>query len=509
MKAGKKPFSQAIQIFFLDLKKNWSTVISAVSILGFFIFYFIPSLRKPEYYGPFIFFAASAIIATLLEIKVKLYEAGRKRMYSSLNEARQTIISDIKRKIEGKRDIEINIISYKASETLPIYQTIIDDILTDQIVVSSNVIFNFYCVNPGFLAAVDSSVLFSDKFSYKEDKRRIDDYKQNIDFIKTTIRNSNINLLNKKVTTNLILYNAFPNFYAFVIGSRTIYWGKFHWSDKKEFAGSYNTCFYSTIDNDQNFTDLFKMFTSEVSFLKDSGRMRINMLDDAVLYNAKHISAINKIAYDNLVDDYVERKKKYKEFTKSADTGRDQIEELYNDIDTHILKQIPNINGILEIGPGAGYLTELFCANKHKLSCIEISDSISAYIRSTIPEVHLIHNDFLTHHFSGLYDVVIAISFIHLYPSSSTPEILRRIYSLLKQGGYAYIFTSLHTISREGYYRKDNEDSNVIIRYRKEFTKGELELDLIAANFKIIHYHERKDGLYIDRTWMGFFVQKV
>lgn len=137
---------------------------------------------------------------------------------------------------------------------------------------------------------------------------------------------------------------------------------------------------------------------------------------------------------------------------------------------------------ILEIGPAAGYTTELLCVeNRHKVTAIEISPKLAEYCKDLAPCANVLVGDFLDYDFEReTYDGILAIAFIHLFPKKDSNIIYEKIKSLLNNSGIVFLSTTLHDESTEGFERKTNfEKEN--LRFRRRFTQDELLNEIAKA----------------------------
>lgn len=208
--------------------------------------------------------------------------------------------------------------------------------------------------------------------------------------------------------------------------------------------------------------------------------------------------AINLEAYDALAG----------EFNEKINTRKIQ--------QGHIVKKFSKflkINGlvetnILELGPAAGYTTKLLSESGYIVDALEFSSELSQFCKRNAPLANVINDEFLTYDFKEKkYMGILAVAFIHLFPKNITKQVLSKIHSLLDINGIAYISTTLHTMSNQGFETKSNFNKQNI-RFRRRFTEVELKTELAEAGFKIIK-KEIVDDIEVDnKKWIDFIVRR-
>ena len=128
--------------------------------------------------------------------------------------------------------------------------------------------------------------------------------------------------------------------------------------------------------------------------------------------------------------------------------------------------------------------------------------------KKTAPNIELYEKEFLSTDFAGrTFSAVMASAFIHLFRSADTIRVLSKIYSLLDVQGVAFISTTLHSRSREGFALKRNF-SSLPIRYRKCFTKDEMMRALKFCGFETLEYREEFGREEKGKVWMSFIVSR-
>jgi 2-polyprenyl-3-methyl-5-hydroxy-6-metoxy-1,4-benzoquinol methylase len=195
----------------------------------------------------------------------------------------------------------------------------------------------------------------------------------------------------------------------------------------------------------------------------------------------------NKIAYDDLAEEYDKRVEK-NEF------GR---------IFSRILKNIKPGGDILDIGCGVGTILEILNSKGFKTTGIDFSERMAYYAKKRNPQSEIIVGEFLETKIERKFDAIFAYAFIHLFPNNQLEKVLKKIRFLLNDEGIAIFATTKHKVSSEGYCEKEDYKKPVK-RFRRKFTKEELENNL-EKHFEIVDYFEDSD--FTGKIWMLFIVK--
>ena len=196
--------------------------------------------------------------------------------------------------------------------------------------------------------------------------------------------------------------------------------------------------------------------------------------------------------YDTLADDYEKNIPNYYEPTRTA------IEIL--------AKNLPPSANILDVGCGAGLASELLYNKGFKITSMDLSPNMIAYTKKRNPNGRAVVGDFLTHKFQEEFDAIIALAFIHLFPKKTAKTIVKKMYKLIKPGGFLYIGTTKSDVSKEGWELKKDSffPESVEKRYRKHWTEDELKETLCGGGFKFKELHLIDDPRH--KTWMDFLM---
>ena len=161
----------------------------------------------------------------------------------------------------------------------------------------------------------------------------------------------------------------------------------------------------------------------------------------------------------------------------------------YNTVVEKVGKYLTGEELVLELGPGNGYVLKLLSDKGHKVVGIEFSKERAELVKKTAPKAEVIVKEFLSYDFGEQkYGLIIALEFIHLFPPEEFKGIMDKIYDLLNKNGLTIITTTMNETSSEGYFKR----ADGLLRYRRKFTKEELEGVLKNYNYEIMDYFETK-----------------
>ncbi|MDP4001620.1 MAG: methyltransferase domain-containing protein [bacterium] len=162
---------------------------------------------------------------------------------------------------------------------------------------------------------------------------------------------------------------------------------------------------------------------------------------------------------------------------------------------------------IIELGPGSGYVCKLFVEKGFKTTAIEFSPKMAAICKETSPETEVIIDEFLKHNFGKKkYSGVITLAFIHLFPRTKTRLVLKKIKKLLVPGGLAFITTTKHDYSEEGFLVKKNFRGK-FPRFRRKFTEEEFNRELKKANMTVVAKNYVRDYEESGKLWMDYVLK--
>jgi cyclopropane fatty-acyl-phospholipid synthase-like methyltransferase len=174
-----------------------------------------------------------------------------------------------------------------------------------------------------------------------------------------------------------------------------------------------------------------------------------------------------------------------------------------------LLATMPEVDSprVLDIGPGNGNMSRILVDRGCEVTAIEISPEMARVTSERCPEAEMVVDDFGKHAFSEQYDGILAVAFVHLFPSIELPGVLRKVRDLLTNDGAAFISTTKHEKSSEGFERKRNFQGPSE-RFRRRFTQTELQDALEKNGLDVVGYSEDPDGEEDGKVWMNFIVRK-
>jgi SAM-dependent methyltransferase/RimJ/RimL family protein N-acetyltransferase len=212
------------------------------------------------------------------------------------------------------------------------------------------------------------------------------------------------------------------------------------------------------------------------------------------LDNASSYSAINRIAYDQLADEYLVR-------ALRPNPSRERPEYLSRSL-TKFLPENSELP-ILELGPGSGDVLAAFANDGWTTVAVEISPRMAAIARSQSPTSTIIVADALDIGFpNGSFAGIYASAFFHLFPRSTAVELLSRAATWLRDDGLIFINSTIAQVVDEGldlkadYLRK-------IARYRSHWTESELLNIVDAAGLKTIDRLTTAE-VEVSKDWIAF-----
>ena len=208
---------------------------------------------------------------------------------------------------------------------------------------------------------------------------------------------------------------------------------------------------------------------------------------------------VNRKAYDKFAKQHIER---HNNLSKYDLTDGDWKKLLTDKLLTPNKKNI-----VLEIGPGTGRLLKIFEELSCETTAVELSEEMLKYAKLKSPNTHFINNNVLDVKFpNNTYDAIFMGALIHNFPKEDAKTLLSLVHDWIKPKGKILIYTTIHAMSEEGYYEKQDYSGN-IIRFRKKYTEEELREMIEAANFKIVYkmYTSEPDR---NKKWLTFIIEK-
>lgn len=192
---------------------------------------------------------------------------------------------------------------------------------------------------------------------------------------------------------------------------------------------------------------------------------------------------INQKVYDELAEEYKERRKDYIISDK----------KLTINFFVKYLKKYFKSARVIDIGPGSGLNLSQFDEEGFETFAIDISQKIIDVAKEVSPNTKFIHSDFLSHDFKDLeFEGIFAKAFIHLFPKKDVDKVFKKIKGLLAPNGIMFIATTLHDFSEESYFTKEDYGKK-LKRFRRRWTEEELIESLENIKLKIVHKHYREE----------------
>ncbi len=209
----------------------------------------------------------------------------------------------------------------------------------------------------------------------------------------------------------------------------------------------------------------------------------------------KYIKSNQKV-YDNLAEEYKQKMRDYVISDKKI--AAPFIDYLKN----HFRKI-----RVLELGPGSGLSLSYLEKEGFETTAIDISGEILRVSQETAPKTKYLFGDFLAFGFGkSKFEGIFAKAFIHLFPKEDAIIVLKKIFDLLENNGAAYIATTIHEKSEEGFFEKTDYNQKMK-RFRKRWVESELLEEITKIGFAIYHKGYNIE-LNKEKKWVNLVVVK-
>ncbi len=207
---------------------------------------------------------------------------------------------------------------------------------------------------------------------------------------------------------------------------------------------------------------------------------------------------LNKLAYNRAA----------KEFLGKIELRKESDNKLVKRLAAYF-EQDKKAKNLLELGPGSGYISKLFCERGHMVTAIEFSKEMAKVAAHTAPSAKIIEAEFLSYDFNKQkFDVLLAIAFIHLFPEKDSRALVKKAHRLLKANGMAIFSTTLHDNTSENFAQKHNFSSTPM-RFRRQFDKNTFLNMFSPTDWGIIDYFTNPDSEKIHgKTWQTVILMK-
>ena len=204
------------------------------------------------------------------------------------------------------------------------------------------------------------------------------------------------------------------------------------------------------------------------------------------------LAQLHRDTYDSVANEYEDR----------VETLRSTTEAALADF-THLL---PANGKVLDIGCAVGYTVEILRHAGMNVDGIDISSEMIAYAKKRNPQNTFIIGDFLEESYApDTYDGILMYAFLHLFPKDAALLCLDKAILETKPGGYIFTGTTKSETPSEGFEIK-HDYKTPVKRYRKRWTREELEEVFTSRYLEIAHYAEKTDEF--GKIWMDYIVRK-
>lgn len=138
----------------------------------------------------------------------------------------------------------------------------------------------------------------------------------------------------------------------------------------------------------------------------------------------------------------------------------------------------------LDLGCGAGLVSELLTAAGHQVTALDLSPRMLDATATRAPEATLIEGDYLELELAPRFDAISAFAFIHLFPATDAERALQRMRRNLRRGGLLLIGTTAAAAEAEGFEAKADYPG-APARFRRHWTPQAF-LDLLERSGFVI-----------------------
>ncbi len=204
----------------------------------------------------------------------------------------------------------------------------------------------------------------------------------------------------------------------------------------------------------------------------------------------------NQEVYDHLAEEY--RRKMQDYVISDRKIAAPFIEYIKN----HFTKA-----KVLELGPGSGLNLSYFEKEGFETTAIDFSREILRISQKAAPKTKYLFGDFLAYDFGkSRFEGIFAKAFIHLFPRHDASMVLEKIFDLLDDDGAAFIATTIHEKSEEGFFEKTDYNKKMK-RFRKKWTESELLDEITRVGFTVYDqgYHLEHDK---EKKWINLVLVK-
>lgn len=203
------------------------------------------------------------------------------------------------------------------------------------------------------------------------------------------------------------------------------------------------------------------------------------------------LSQLHKNTYNAVADEYEDRVEVLRPITEEALS-------VFSDL-------LQKGDKILDIGCAVGYTVEILQNSGMVVDGIDIAPRMIEYAQRRNPSSHFIVGDFSKVAYpQHYYDGILMYAFLHLFPKDLAIEYLDKAIIITKPGGLIFTGTTKSEVASEGYEIKQDYKKEVK-RYRKRWTKAELEAVFDFRHLSVVDYAEKIDEY--GKVWMDYVVR--
>lgn len=208
--------------------------------------------------------------------------------------------------------------------------------------------------------------------------------------------------------------------------------------------------------------------------------------------NFKNIINVNRNAYNQLASEFNSRESDLADYKQN--------------LKDYISRFVKESESVLEIGPGTGHLLQILEALGCRTTAIELSERMCELARKNSPKTVILNQEIFTVNFyTQQFDVICALALIHTIPSREARNFMEKVKYWLKDGGMFIFDTVMYDESKEVFI--DSGEHKDVKKFRKQYTKIELEELIYSSGFKIedlsLNYQESNS-----KVWMRYACRK-
>jgi len=160
---------------------------------------------------------------------------------------------------------------------------------------------------------------------------------------------------------------------------------------------------------------------------------------------------------------------------------------------------------VLDVGCAVGYTVEILRHEGMDVEGIDIAPRMIEYAKKRNPQNAFTVGDFLQVEYPiGRYDGILMYAFLHLFPKDTALQCLDKAIAITKPGGLIFTGTTKSTQPSEGFEIKHDYKKEVK-RYRKRWTRVELEDVFVSRSLDVVDYAEKVDEF--GKIWMDYIVR--